>query len=41
MVHDPEYRKAYESLEGEFTLIDALIGARTRARLSQAELAIG
>ena len=40
MVHDPEYRKAYESLEGEFTLIDALIGARTRARLSQAELAI-
>jgi hypothetical protein len=28
MVHDPEYREAYESLEGEFTLVDALIGAR-------------
>ena len=39
MVQDPAYRQAYEALEGEFTMIDALIRARTRAHLSQAELA--
>ena len=39
MVQDPAYRQAHEALEGEFTMIDALIRARTRAHLSQAELA--
>jgi ribosome-binding protein aMBF1 (putative translation factor) len=36
---DPSYRKAYDALEGEFALVDALIRARTRAKLSQAEVA--
>lgn len=39
MKADPAYRKAYDALEGEFALVDALIAARTRARLSQAEVA--
>jgi ribosome-binding protein aMBF1 (putative translation factor) len=39
MVEDAEYREAYEALEAEFTLVDALIRARTRAHLSQAEVA--
>ena len=34
-----EYRDAYEALEGEFALVGALIQARTRAHLSQAEVA--
>jgi ribosome-binding protein aMBF1 (putative translation factor) len=36
---DPTYRKAYNALEGEFALVNALIRARTRAHLSQAEVA--
>jgi ribosome-binding protein aMBF1 (putative translation factor) len=39
MANDPEYRAAYEALEDEFALVSALIRARTRARLSQAEVA--
>lgn len=39
MAHDPAYREAYEALEGEFSMIDALIEARTRAQLTQAEIA--
>ena len=39
MAADPAYRDAYEALEGEFALVSALIRARTRARLSQAEVA--
>jgi ribosome-binding protein aMBF1 (putative translation factor) len=39
MRDDPAYRDAYDALEGEFTLVNALIEARTRARLSQAEVA--
>lgn len=35
----PAYRAAYESMGAEFSLIEALIGARKRANLSQAELA--
>lgn len=35
----PGYRKAYDALEGEFELVAALIEARQRAGLSQAELA--
>jgi ribosome-binding protein aMBF1 (putative translation factor) len=39
MKDDPAYRKAYEALEGEFALVGALIRARARAHLSQAEVA--
>ena len=39
MAHDPAYRDAYEALEGEFSMINALIEARTRAKLTQAEVA--
>ena len=36
---NPEYRKEYESLEEEFTLMLEVAKARSRAGLSQAELA--
>lgn len=36
---DAEYRGAYESLEEEFALASAMIEARKRAGLTQAELA--
>ena len=36
---DPEYREAYDGLEPEFALSHMLIEARTRAALTQAELA--
>ncbi len=39
MAADPAYREAYEALEGEFALVSALIKARTRAHMSQAEVA--
>ena len=37
---DPEYRKAYDRLGPEFELSRSLIEARTRAKLTQAELAL-
>jgi transcriptional regulator with XRE-family HTH domain len=36
---DREYRKAYEALDEEFALAAAIMKARNRAGLSQAELA--
>ena len=36
---DPEYAREYIALEEEFALIEALIQARARAGLSQAEVA--
>lgn len=39
MAEDPEYRAAYEALDEEFALIKALMKARKRSRLSQAEIA--
>ncbi|HEV3183945.1 MAG TPA: helix-turn-helix transcriptional regulator [Xanthobacteraceae bacterium] len=36
---DREYRREYEALEGEFALATAVMKARSRAGLSQAELA--
>jgi transcriptional regulator with XRE-family HTH domain len=39
MKSSPAYRKAYDARWSEFALVDALIQARTRARLSQAEVA--
>jgi ribosome-binding protein aMBF1 (putative translation factor) len=39
MAENPEYRAAYEALEDEFALIEAMMDARKRSRLSQAEIA--
>lgn len=39
MVETPGYREAYEALEEEFALIEAMMDARKRSRLSQAEIA--
>lgn len=36
---DPDYRQAYDALEGEFVLAAAVIEARKRAGLTQQELA--
>ena len=36
---DPAYRKAYDALDGEFAQAHALLAARQRAGLSQAQLA--
>jgi transcriptional regulator with XRE-family HTH domain len=36
---DPEYAREYEALEGEFALAAAVAKARSRAGLSQSELA--
>lgn len=36
---DPEYVREFEALEQEFALASAVIGARARAGLTQAELA--
>jgi transcriptional regulator with XRE-family HTH domain len=38
-MEEPEYRKAYEALEGEFGLAKAELEARNRVGLTQAELA--
>jgi transcriptional regulator with XRE-family HTH domain len=37
---EPKYRKAHDGLEDEFALAKAVIAARNRAGLTQAELAI-
>ena len=36
---NPEFRAEYEKADAEFSLIEALVQARTRAKLSQAQLA--
>lgn len=36
---NPEFRREYEALEAEFALANELIGARAKAKLSQAEVA--
>lgn len=36
---DPAFRAAYDAMEEEFTLVTALIAARAKAGLTQAELA--
>jgi transcriptional regulator with XRE-family HTH domain len=38
-MEEPEYRKAYEALDGEFGLAKAVLEARNRVGLTQAELA--
>lgn len=38
-LEEPEYRKAYDTLDGEFALARAVIAARNRVGLTQAQLA--
>lgn len=39
LMENPEFRAEYQKADEEFQLIEALVLARTRAKLSQAELA--
>ncbi|GAB6035778.1 hypothetical protein JCM15519_03370 [Fundidesulfovibrio butyratiphilus] len=39
MMADPEFRKEYEAQEEEFALIAAMIDARSKAGLTQAQVA--
>lgn len=39
LMSNPEFQAEYEKADAEFAVIEALIKARTRANLSQAELA--
>jgi len=39
LLNDPKYKKAYAELEEEFLIAKALIQARTRANLTQKEVA--
>lgn len=39
LMNNPEFRKEYEQADAEFAIIEALVRARTEAKLSQAELA--
>lgn len=38
-MNDPEFRDEYEKADSEFKLIEALVRARTKAKLTQSELA--
>lgn len=39
VLNNPRVKSAYDALEDEFALVNELIGARARAKLSQAQLA--
>ena len=39
LMEDPEFRAEYAQADDEFTLIEALVGARRAAKLTQTELA--
>ena len=39
LMDSPEFREEYEKADAEFRLIETLVHARTKAKLSQAELA--
>jgi predicted transcriptional regulator len=39
LMKDPEFRAEYERADAEFALIEALVRARTKANLTQAQLA--
>lgn len=39
MMADPEFRKEYDALEEEFALVEAMIEARTQAKMTQAGVA--
>jgi ribosome-binding protein aMBF1 (putative translation factor) len=38
-MRDPEFRKAYRQADGEYAVVEALIRARTKAKMSQTDLA--
>lgn len=38
-MRDPAFRKAYREADAEYSIVEALIRARLKAKLSQAELA--
>jgi transcriptional regulator with XRE-family HTH domain len=38
-MNNPKFRKEYEKADAEFAIVEALIKARTIAKLSQAEIA--
>jgi DNA-binding XRE family transcriptional regulator len=39
LMKDPEFRAEYEKADAEFALIEAMVRARTKANLTQAQLA--
>jgi DNA-binding XRE family transcriptional regulator len=39
LMNNPEFREEYEKADAEFRLVEELVRARTKANLSQAELA--
>ncbi len=39
LMTNPEFREEYEKADAEFAIIEALVKARTQAKLSQTELA--
>ena len=39
LMNNPGFREEYEKTDAEFSIIEALVRARTAAKLSQAELA--
>lgn len=39
LMNNPEFREEYEKADAEFRLVEALVLARTKAKLSQAEIA--
>ncbi|WP_337183240.1 helix-turn-helix transcriptional regulator [Shinella sp.] len=39
LMDNPEFRQEYEKADAEFGLIETLVHARTKAKLSQAEIA--
>jgi predicted transcriptional regulator len=39
LMNDPEFREEYEKADAEFALVEALVKARTDAKMSQADLA--
>jgi len=39
LMANPEFRREYEKADAEFAIVEALVRARTAAKLSQAELA--
>ncbi len=39
LMKNPEFREQYEKADAEYAIIEALVRARTQAKLSQAELA--
>ncbi|MCV9910350.1 helix-turn-helix domain-containing protein [Brucella sp. HL-2] len=39
LMNDPEFQKEYEKADAEFALVEALVRARTDAKMSQADVA--